>query len=146
MLVIKHKQSHSVEVPLPPLPLDGFGLRLNIMGFCPEHPKWDQNPKFTSLSETKSIPAPFIWDSPGDFSNSKTSMFVFSSAGMMIESMAGKSASLNGTVYDATPFTFSEDDPAVDYFGNLLKQCTFYVFFLSLVDHFKWVSLKRFSP
>ena len=42
---------------------------------------------------------------------------------MMIESMAGKSASLNGVVYDATPFTYSEDDPAVDYFGNLLKQC-----------------------
>ena len=44
---------------------------------------------------------------------------------MMIESMAGKSASLNGVAYDATPFTFSEDDPAVDHFGNLLKQCNF---------------------
>ena len=42
---------------------------------------------------------------------------------MMIESMAGKSASLNGLAYDATPFTFSEEDPAIDYFGNLLKQC-----------------------
>ena len=41
----------------------------------------------------------------------------------MIESMAGKSASLNGIAYDATPFTFSEEDPAIDYFGNLLKQC-----------------------
>ena len=97
------------------------------MAFSPEHPKLGQNPKFTPLSETKSIPAPFIWKSlPRDFSNCKTYMFVFSSVGMMIESMAGKSASLNGTVYDATPFTFSEDDPAVDYFGNLLKQCTFY--------------------
>ena len=105
---------------------DGFGLRLNMKAFRPEHRKWDQNPKFTPLSEATSIVAPFIWESPRDFSNSKTYMFVFSSAGMMIESMAGKSASLNGTVYDATPFTFSEDDPAVDYFGNLLKQCTFY--------------------
>ena len=42
---------------------------------------------------------------------------------MMIESMAGKSASLNALAYDATPFTFSEEDPAIDYFGNLLKQC-----------------------
>ena len=42
---------------------------------------------------------------------------------MMIETMAGKSACLNGVVYDATPFTYSEDDPAVNYFGNLLKQC-----------------------
>ena len=135
-----------MQVPLPPLLLDGFGLRLNIMGFCPEHPKWDQNPKFTSLSETKSIAAPFIWKSPRDFSNSKTYMFVFSPAGMMIESMAGKSASLNGAVYDATPFTFSEDDPAVDYFGNLLKQCTFYV-----LSFFCWslqmsISLEKFAP
>ena len=42
---------------------------------------------------------------------------------MMIESMAGKSASLNGLAYDATPFTFSEEDPAINYFGNLLTQC-----------------------
>ena len=54
---------------------------------------------------------------------------------MMIESMAGKSASLNGVAYDATPFTFSEDDPAVDHFGNLLKQCNF-PFVCSLVYMF----------
>ena len=36
------------------------------MAFCTEHPKWDQNPKVTPLSETTSIPAPFIWKStPG---------------------------------------------------------------------------------
>jgi DNA-directed RNA polymerase I subunit RPA2 len=44
---------------------------------------------------------------------------------MMIESMAGKSASLNGHVYDATPFTFSEDDSAIDYFGKLLVKCKY---------------------
>ena len=47
----------------------------------------------------------------------------FYASGMMIESMAGKSASLNGLAYDATPFTFSEEDPAINYFGNLLTQC-----------------------
>ena len=31
-----------------------------MMAFCPEHPKWDQNPKLTPLSETTSIPTPFI--------------------------------------------------------------------------------------
>ena len=31
-------------------------LRLNIMAFCLEHPKWHQRPKFTPLSETTSIP------------------------------------------------------------------------------------------
>ena len=39
-------------------------LRLNTMTFCPEHPKWDQNPKFTPLSETTNIraasPAPRV--------------------------------------------------------------------------------------
>lgn len=39
---------------------------------------------------------------------------------MMIESMAGKSAAMHGLCHDATPFTFSEETPAVKYFGNLL--------------------------
>ena len=34
--------------------------QLNIMGFCPEHPKWDQNPKFTPPSEMTSTPTCFI--------------------------------------------------------------------------------------
>ena len=34
------------------------------MAFCPEHPKWDQNLKFTSLRETKSIPFPSICGVP----------------------------------------------------------------------------------
>ena len=38
--------------------------RLHMIAFCPKHPKWDQNPKFTPLSETKSIPPLFIWESP----------------------------------------------------------------------------------
>ncbi|XP_064648156.1 DNA-directed RNA polymerase I subunit RPA2-like [Lineus longissimus] len=40
--------------------------------------------------------------------------------GMMIESMAGKSAAMHGLCHDATPFTFSEDRPAIDYFGRML--------------------------
>ena len=34
--------------------------RLNMMAFYSKHPKWQQNPKFTPLSETTSIPIPFI--------------------------------------------------------------------------------------
>ena len=34
------------------------------MAFCPEHPNSDQNPKFTPLSETKSIPTPLICGVP----------------------------------------------------------------------------------
>ena len=37
--------------------------RLKILALCPEHPKRDQNPKFTPLSETTSIPVCFIWES-----------------------------------------------------------------------------------
>ena len=35
-----------------------------MMAFCPEHPKWDQNPKFIPLSETTSIPTHFIFGVP----------------------------------------------------------------------------------
>ncbi|KAF7252713.1 DNA-directed RNA polymerase I subunit RPA2 [Varanus komodoensis] len=41
--------------------------------------------------------------------------------GMLIESMAGKSAAMHGLCHDATPFTFSEENSAVEYFGKLLK-------------------------
>ena len=34
------------------------------MALCLEHPKRDQNPKFTPISETTSIPVCFIWESP----------------------------------------------------------------------------------
>ena len=37
---------------------------LKILALCPEHPNRDQNPKFTPLSETTSIPVCFIWESP----------------------------------------------------------------------------------
>ena len=41
-------------------------------------------------------------------------------AGMMIESMAGKSAASHGLVHDATPFTYTEEEPPIDYFGKML--------------------------
>uniref|UniRef100_A0A4W4EDY0 DNA-directed RNA polymerase subunit beta n=1 Tax=Electrophorus electricus TaxID=8005 RepID=A0A4W4EDY0_ELEEL len=41
--------------------------------------------------------------------------------GMLIESMAGKSAALHGLCHDATPFTFSEENPAIEHFGLMLK-------------------------
>ena len=44
--------------------------------------------------------------------------------GMMIETMAGKSSALHGLCHDCTPFTFSEDRPAIKHFGKLLVQGT----------------------
>lgn len=42
--------------------------------------------------------------------------------GMLIESMAAKSAALHGVFQDATPFRFNEKQVAVDYFGEQLRQ------------------------
>jgi len=42
--------------------------------------------------------------------------------GMLIESMAGKSAALHGVAHDATPFTFSDEYPASTYFGEQLEK------------------------
>ena len=50
-----------------------------------------------------------------------TGLTIFDFVGMMIESMAGKSASLHGTCYDATPFTYTEDTPPIDYMGKTLS-------------------------
>eukprot|EP00128_Syssomonas_multiformis_P015633 Colp12_sorted_trinity150504_noHs@124 len=48
--------------------------------------------------------------------------------GMMIESMAAKAGAHHGQFYDATPFTFSEDDRAVDYFGEQLRKAGYNYF------------------
>ncbi|THV08193.1 DNA-directed RNA polymerase I polypeptide 2 [Dendrothele bispora CBS 962.96] len=41
--------------------------------------------------------------------------------GMLVESMAGKAGAMHGIAQDATPFTFSEKDTAIDYFGKQLR-------------------------
>lgn len=41
--------------------------------------------------------------------------------GMLIESMAGKAGAMHGIAQDATPFTYSEDDTPVAYFGEQLR-------------------------
>ncbi|PCH40776.1 beta and beta-prime subunits of DNA dependent RNA-polymerase [Wolfiporia cocos MD-104 SS10] len=40
--------------------------------------------------------------------------------GMLVESMAGKAGAMHGLAQDATPFQFTEQDTAVDYFGEQL--------------------------
>ena len=39
----------------------------------------------------------------------------------MIESMAGKAGALHGHPQDCTPFQFSEEDTATDFFGHQLS-------------------------
>uniref|UniRef100_A0A8C0U105 DNA-directed RNA polymerase subunit beta n=1 Tax=Cyanistes caeruleus TaxID=156563 RepID=A0A8C0U105_CYACU len=48
--------------------------------------------------------------------------------GMLIESMAGKSAALHGVSYDATPFTFTEKKSALKYFGETLASAGYNFF------------------
>ncbi|CAH3030121.1 unnamed protein product [Porites evermanni] len=101
--------SIKLRIQRNPIIGDKFSSRHGQKGICSQ--KWPiENMPFTESGMT-----PDIIFNPHGFPSRMT-------IGMMIESMAGKSASLNGAVYDATPFTFSEDDPAVNYFGNLLKQ------------------------
>ncbi len=45
--------------------------------------------------------------------------------GQMIETMAGKSGAMHGLVHDSTPFVFSEDNVASDYYGKLLEGAGF---------------------
>lgn len=42
--------------------------------------------------------------------------------GMFVESIAAKAGALHGYAQDATPFSFSEDDTPVDYFGEQLRK------------------------
>lgn len=103
---------------------DKFASRHGQKGICSQ--KWPvQNLPFT---ETGIVPDiifnPHGFPSRmtiGDSVSLSVTLLLFSSSpGMMIESMAGKSAALHGLCHDATPFTFSEETPAVKHFGQLL--------------------------
>ena len=41
---------------------------------------------------------------------------------MLIEFMAGKVAAIEGSCYDATPFTYTEDDDPITFFGDCLRK------------------------
>ncbi|KAF7504758.1 DNA-directed RNA polymerase I subunit RPA2 [Endocarpon pusillum] len=45
--------------------------------------------------------------------------------GMFVESLAGKAGALHGLAQDSTPFQFSEEDTAGDYFGHQLQAAGF---------------------
>ncbi|XP_015771434.1 PREDICTED: DNA-directed RNA polymerase I subunit RPA2-like [Acropora digitifera] len=103
------KVAIKLRIQRNPIIGDKFSSRHGQKGICSQ--KWP----IEDLPFTESGMTPDIIFNPHGFPSRMT-------IGMMIETMAGKSACLNGVVYDATPFTYSEDDPAVNYFGNLLKQ------------------------
>ncbi|XP_013402434.1 DNA-directed RNA polymerase I subunit RPA2 [Lingula anatina] len=86
---------------------DKFASRHGQKGICSQ--KWpNENMPFSESGMT-----PDILFNPHGFPSRMT-------IGMMIESMAGKSGALHGLCHDSTPFCFSEENPAIDYFGRAL--------------------------
>ncbi|BES88059.1 Hypothetical protein polymerase [Nesidiocoris tenuis] len=104
---LKQKAIITYRVPRNPTVGDKFASRAGQKGIC------SQTLPSEDLPFTESGLTPDIVFNPHGFPSRMT-------IAMMIECMAGKSAALHGLVHDATPFEFSEEDTAIDYFGKLL--------------------------
>ncbi|XP_066246685.1 DNA-directed RNA polymerase I subunit RPA2 [Euwallacea similis] len=96
------------RVPRNPSVGDKFASRAGQKGICSQ--KWPSE----DLPFTETGIVPDIVFNPHGFPSRMT-------IAMMIELMAGKSAAMHGLVHDATPFRFTEDDTAIDYFGRCLE-------------------------
>lgn len=102
-------------IPRRPIIGDKFANRHGQKGVCSI--QWpEENMPFTESGMT-----PDIIFNPHGYPSRMT-------IGMMLESMGGKSAAMHGVVHDATPFTFSEQNIASEYYGNLLEQAGFNYF------------------
>nr|XP_022916838.1 DNA-directed RNA polymerase I subunit RPA2 [Onthophagus taurus] len=103
------------RVPRNPSVGDKFASRAGQKGICSQ--KWPAE----DLPFTETGIVPDIIFNPHGFPSRMT-------IAMMIEIMAGKSASIHGLIHDATPFRFGEDTTAIDYFGKLLQigGCNYY--------------------
>ncbi|XP_069110170.1 LOW QUALITY PROTEIN: DNA-directed RNA polymerase I subunit RPA2-like [Argopecten irradians] len=104
-----NRVSIGLRIKRNPIIGDKFASRHGQKGICSM--LWPvENMPFTESGMT-----PDILFNPHGFPSRMT-------IGMMIESMAGKSAASHGLCHDATPFKFSEDQPAIDYFGDVLTK------------------------
>ncbi|GAB0087074.1 DNA-directed RNA polymerase [Sergentomyia squamirostris] len=98
----------TVRIQRNPSVGDKFASRAGQKGICSQ--KWPD----VDLPFTESGLIPDIVFNPHGFPSRMT-------IAMMIEMMAGKNGAVHGSVHDATPFKFTEQDTAIDYFGRLLE-------------------------
>jgi len=109
---IRNKVYITMRVTRNPVVGDKFANRHGQKGVCSmRYPAED-------MPFTESGMIPDITFNPHGFPSRMT-------IGMIIECMAGKSAATHGIDHDATPFTFHEDDPAIEHYGELLKKAGF---------------------
>ncbi|KAK7696148.1 hypothetical protein QCA50_000799 [Cerrena zonata] len=97
----------TLRITRAPVIGDKFSSRHGQKGVCSQ--KWPM----VDMPFTESGMQPDVIINPHAFPSRMT-------IGMLVESMAGKAGSMHGLAQDATPFQFTEEDTAIDYFGEQL--------------------------
>lgn len=106
---IAQKVAITLWLPRRPFVGDKYANRHGQKGVCSL--LWPEE----SMPFTSSGMTPDILFNPHGYPSRMT-------IGMMLESMAGKASAMLGEPIDATPFKFSEESTAGDYYGKLLEE------------------------